>query len=98
MDYSTLSVDYSTLSVDYSTLSVDYSTLACVNIVSLLSVHTMHIHTCICTYTCIPTYVVCTVCVYTVEPSIPDTLGPERAVLIVEVSSLQGLKMYYGLI
>ena len=27
-------------------------------------------------------------------PSIPDTLGPERAVLIIEVSSFQGL--YYG--
>ena len=27
--------------------------------------------------------------------SIPDTLGPEWTVLIIEVSSFQGLKMYY---
>ena len=27
---------------------------------------------------------------------IPDTLGPEITVLTIEVSSVQGLKMYYG--
>ena len=32
----------------------------------------------------------------TVDPSIPDTLGPEGTVLIMKVSSFQGLKMYYG--
>ena len=32
----------------------------------------------------------------TVDPSIPDTLGPERTVLIIEVSSFQGLRIYYG--
>ena len=32
----------------------------------------------------------------TVSPSIPDTLRPERTVLIVEVSSFYGLKMSYG--
>ena len=30
------------------------------------------------------------------KPFIPDTLGPEMAVLIIEVSLYQGLKMYYG--
>ena len=30
------------------------------------------------------------------DPSIPDTMGPEWTVLILEVSLLQGLKMYYG--
>lgn len=32
----------------------------------------------------------------TVDPSILDTLGPERPVLIIKVSSFQGLRMYYG--
>ena len=32
----------------------------------------------------------------TVEPSIQDTLGPERTVLIIEMSSFQGLRLYYG--
>ena len=32
----------------------------------------------------------------TADLSIPDTLGPERTVLIIEVSSFQGLRMYYG--
>ena len=36
--------------------------------------------------------------VCTVDPSIPDTLGPEKTVLIFEVSSFQGLEMYYGLL
>ena len=31
------------------------------------------------------------------NPSNPDTSGPESTVLIIEVSSLQGLEMYYGL-
>ena len=35
------------------------------------------------------------VCTYTVDPSILDTLGPEGTVLIIEMSSFQGLKMYY---
>ena len=30
------------------------------------------------------------------NPSNPDTLGPEMTVLIIEMSSFQGLKMYYG--
>ena len=30
----------------------------------------------------------------TVEPSNPDTLGPESTVLIIEVCSFQGLKMH----
>ena len=32
---------------------------------------------------------------YTGNPSIPDTLGPERTVMITEVSSFQELKMFY---
>ena len=31
------------------------------------------------------------------EPSNPDTLGPESTVLIIEVSSFQGLEMYCGI-
>ena len=30
------------------------------------------------------------------DPAILDTLGPDRTVLIIEMSSFQGLKMYYG--
>ena len=30
----------------------------------------------------------------TVDPTIPDTLGPERTVLIIEVSAFQGLRMF----
>ena len=32
------------------------------------------------------------------NPSNPDTSGPKSTVLIIEVSSLQGLEMYYGLL
>ena len=32
------------------------------------------------------------------NPSNPDTLGPESTVLIIEVSSFQGLEMYCGLL
>ena len=32
------------------------------------------------------------------NPSNTDTLGPEGSVLIIEVSSFQGLEMYYGLL
>ena len=45
-----------------------------------------------------------TVCMYThtrrstVDPSSPDTSGPESTVLIIEVSSFQGLKMYCSLL
>ena len=41
--------------------------------------------------------VLCTVFyVCSLKSTIPDTLGPERSVLTIEVSSYQGLKMYYG--
>ena len=33
---------------------------------------------------------------YTVGPSILDTVGPEGTVLMIEVSSFKGLKMYYS--
>jgi hypothetical protein len=39
-------------------------------------------------------WIICKVTVYCV----PDTLGPEGTVLIIEVSSFQGLKMYCGLL
>ena len=32
------------------------------------------------------------------NPSNPDTLGPESTVLIIEMSSFQGLEMYCGLL
>ena len=30
--------------------------------------------------------------------SSPDALGPERTIVIIEVSSFQGLKVYFGLL